>query len=137
MDKKRNTKWIDWLLGPDIELLINKKTRISSVGCLIGFLGLLVYWDYFNNSSPWFWLPIGFSVLLLISGIRLYFNMDELLQRIFQDSALITLVVVCGTILLIRPWLDSYFSFVTIDFFIASIASVFGLAVFVYYRFKL
>jgi len=137
MDEQRKIRWIDWLLGPDIELLINKKTRISTLGFLIGFLGLIISWNYYTSDSPLFWLPIGFSILFLISGIKLYFKMDELLQRVFQDSALITLVIVCGPMLMIRPWLNSYFSFVTIDVFLASIASVFCFAVFIFYRFKL
>ncbi len=95
-DESEGNKLIDWIFGPDIELLRNPKTRKNTVLCIISFLLVCLSFLVIEKPFPISLIPLGPVSLTLYFGSRLYSQADELIRDVTKTAAALTLV---GTVL--------------------------------------
>ena len=109
---------LEWILGPDLELLTNRKTRIGMIGLLISVIILIVTYDFLKQSFPLSLVPAGFAILAGISWAMIQKASDEFFRDIFKTASSYTLMISLVMLVLTKPFQETYPEWINLDAFL-------------------
>ena len=90
-NKPKRQLLLDWLLGPDLELILSQRTRLSMLVLSVSLTGVIVFFDYTEADLPLNLIPAVLATIATLSFGHLYFRSDELIRDHLKNAAVISI----------------------------------------------